>query len=97
METRSEAPVTLILTYVSPWVIGALEIQLTKNAKYPIPFLPMSEAVLEEGALLGYILTLKYWDYNLLDPKKFPQFQEDHNMWKKIDPVTNVEVLLPHD
>ena len=32
----------------------------------------MSENVKEEGNLLGHIPGLKYQDYNLQDPKKFP-------------------------
>jgi hypothetical protein len=85
METRCEGLVILTLTYVSPQAIGEPNIQLTKNYKYPIPLSPMSEDVLEEVVLLGHILTLKYQDYNLLDPEKFPQFQEDQCMCKKID------------
>ena len=72
METRREAPVTLTLTYLSPRVSGALQIQLAKNAKYLIPFPPMSENVKEEGTLLGHIQSLKYHDYNLQDLEKFP-------------------------
>lgn len=53
----------------------------------------MCEDVIEEGALLGQIPNLKYQDYNLLDPKKFPQFQVDQYMCKRIDPVRKYEVL----
>ena len=72
METRREAPVMLIATYITLWAAGAPYIQLAKHAKYPIPLLPMSEDVIEEGTLLGQILNLKYQDYNLLDLEKFP-------------------------
>ena len=34
------------------------DIQLTKNAKYPIPLSPMSKDIQEEGALLGHIPNL---------------------------------------
>lgn len=95
METRRKAPITLTPTYVNLQVIGAPVIQLAKHTKYPIPLLSMSEDVLEEGALLRQISNLKYHDYNLLDLKKFPQFQADRYMYKKIDPVTQVEVLAP--
>ena len=74
MEARSEGPMTLTPTYVILGEIGVPNIQLAKNAKYPIPLPSMSEDVLEEGVLLGHIPTLKYHDYNLLDPEKFPQF-----------------------
>lgn len=57
----------------------------------------MSEDVLEEGVLLGEIPSLKYQDYNLLDPEKFPQFQENRYMCRRIDSVTNVEVLEPQE
>ena len=53
----------------------------------------MSDDVLEEGALLGHISTLKYQDYNLLDSNKFPQFQEGQYMSINIDPVKKVEVF----
>ena len=69
METRSEELMTLTPTYVISWVIGEPNIQLAKNAKYLIPLTPMFEYVLEEGAFLGQIQTLKYQDYNLLDPE----------------------------
>lgn len=45
-----------------------------KNTKYPIPLPPMSKDVIEEGDLLGNIPNLRYQDYNLEDPEKFPQF-----------------------
>ena len=60
MEPRREVPVTLTPTYLNPRVRGALDIQLTKNARYTIPLPPMSEDVIEEGALLGHIQNLKY-------------------------------------
>lgn len=93
METRREAPVMLTMTYISPRVSGALDIQLAKHAKYLIPLPPMSEDVIEEGALLGQIPNLKYQDYNLLDPKKFPHFQVDRYMCRRINLVTNIETL----
>lgn len=72
METRREAPVTLTPAYLSLRVRGSLDLQLAKNTKYPIPLPPMSKDVQEEGALPGYIPGLKYQEYNLQDPKKFP-------------------------
>lgn len=95
METKHEAPVMLTPTYISPWAIGAPDIQLTKHVKYPIPLLLVFEDVLEEGVLFGQIPNLKYQDYNLLDPEKFPQFQFDRYMCRNIDPVTKFEVLAP--
>jgi hypothetical protein len=84
METKSEEPMTLILTYVFQRVIGVPDIQLAKNAKYPVPFPPMSKDVIEEGTFLGYIQTPKYQDYKLLDPEKFPQFQANHICAKRL-------------
>lgn len=55
----------------------------------------MSEDVIEEGMLLGQISNLKYQDYNLLDPEKFPQFQADQYMCRRIELVTNIEVIAP--
>ena len=77
MEPRKEVPITWTPTYLNPRLSGSLEVQLVKNPKYPIPLPPMSKAVVEEGALLGQIPNLKYQDYNLQDPEKFPQFQVD--------------------
>ena len=57
----------------------------------------MSEDVVEEGALLGKILNPKYQDYNLQDPEKFPQFQVDQYMCKRVDPITQAEVLAPQE
>ena len=74
MEPRREVPFTLIPTYLNPRLSGALDIHLTKNAKYPIPFPPMSKDVVEEGALLRQFKNLKYQYYHLKDLEKFPQF-----------------------
>lgn len=60
METRREVPITLIPAYLSPRANGAPDLQLTKNAKYPISLPPMLEDVKEEGTLLGNIPGLKY-------------------------------------
>ena len=53
----------------------------------------MSKDVIEEGTLLGEIPNLKYQDYNLLEPKKFPQLQTNRYMCRWIAPVKNVETL----
>ena len=65
MEPCKEVPITLIPSYLTPRVSGALDIQLAKSTKYSIPLPPMSKDVVEEGALLGQIQNLKYQDYNL--------------------------------
>ena len=57
----------------------------------------MSEDVAEEGELMEHILNLKYQDYNLQDPEIFPQFQADQYMCKRIDLITQVEVLAPQE
>lgn len=93
METRRKALVMLTAMYISPRAVGAPDIQLAKHSKYPIPLSSMSKDVIEEGALLGHIPNLKYQDYNLLDPEKFPQFQANRYMCRRTDPVTNVETL----
>ena len=74
MEPRKEVPINWTPTYLNPRLSGVPEIHLIKNAKYPIPLLPISKDVAEEGTLLGQISKLKYKDYNLQDPEKFPQF-----------------------
>ena len=55
----------------------------------------MSEDVIEEGDLLENIPQLRYQDYNLRDPKKYPQFQADQYMTKKNDLITQVEKIVP--
>ena len=72
-----EAPMNLTVTYLNPRVSRAPNIQLVKNVKYLIPLPCMSEDVFEEGGLLGHIQNLKNQDYNLQDPEKFSQFQND--------------------
>lgn len=72
MKTRKEVPIMLTTTYLSLRASGAPKIYLTRSAKYLIPLPPMLEDVKEEGALLGHIPGLKYQDYNLQDPDKFP-------------------------
>ena len=44
-----------IPTYVNPHQEGVPEVQLPKNAKYPMPMSPMSEDVIKEGDLLANI------------------------------------------
>ena len=70
---------------------------MVKNAKYPIPLPSMSEDVIEEGALLGQIPNMKYQDYNLLDLEKFPQFQVDRYMCRRIVPITNIKTIAPQE
>ena len=71
------------------------EVQLPKNAKYPTPFLPISQHVIEEGDLLANIPQLRYQDYNLQDPEKYPQFQADQYMSRHIDLITQAEKIVP--
>ena len=97
METRCEAPVLSTTTYIIPREARALDIQLAKHAKYPIPLSPMSEDVIEEGSPLGQILNLKYQVYIILDPEKYPHFHVDRYMCRRVDPITNVETLAPQE
>ena len=97
MESHKEVPITWTPAYVNPRLSGAPEVHLIKNAKYLILLPPMFEDVVEEGELLEHIPNLKYQDYNLQDPKKFPQFQADQYMCKRVDPITHAEVLVPQE
>ena len=97
MEPCREVLVTLTPTYLNPRLSGASEVHLVKNEKYLIPLPPMSEDVAEEGELLEHIPNIKYQDYNLQDPEKFPQFQADQYMCKRVDPITQAEVLVPQE
>jgi hypothetical protein len=97
METRKEVPIMLTATYLSPRVRRAPKMHLAKNTNYLIPLPPMSEDVKEEGTLVGHIPGLKYQNYNLQDPEKFPQFQTYQYMCRRVDPVTKAEVLVPQE
>ena len=55
----------------------------------------MSEDIIEEGDLLATIPQLRYQDYNLQDPEKYPQFQVDQYTSRKIDLITQVEKIVP--
>jgi len=66
-----------------------------KQVKYVVPLPPMPEEVREQGNLLGKIDQLKFQDYNLQDPQKFPQFQEDQYLVVRGDPVTKKQILAP--
>ena len=97
MESHSDKLLHWILAYVNPWQEGAPEVQFPTNAKYPTPLPPMSEDVVEEGDILANIPQLRYQDYDLQDPEKFPQFQPDQYLIRKIDPITQVEKIIPQD
>ena len=97
METRTDASIHWIPTYVNPGHDDAPKVQLPKNAKYLTPLSPMSEDVVEEGDLLANIPQLRCQDYNLQDPKNYPQFQADQYMTRKIDPITQVEKIVPQE
>lgn len=60
MESHSEKSLHCLPAYVNLCQEGALEVQLPKSAKYPMPLPPMSEDVVEEGDLLANIPQLKY-------------------------------------
>lgn len=53
----------------------------------------MPEEVQEQGNLLGKIDQLKFQDYNLQGPQKFPQFQADQYLLVREDPVTKRQSL----
>lgn len=97
MEACREVSVAWTLVYVSPRMSGAPDVPLVKCGKYHIPLPPMSKAMVEEGDLLGYIPILRYQDYNLQDPEKFPQFQSDKYMCQRPDLITLVEVIVPQE
>ena len=94
METRTDMSIHWILTYVNLRQDDAPKVQLPKNAKYPTPLSHMSEDFIEEGDLLANIPQLRYQDYNLQDPEKYPQFQADHYMTRKVDLITQVEKIV---
>ena len=97
METQTEASIHWISTHINSWLNDAPEVKLPKNAKYPTPFPPMSEDVVDEGNLLANIPQLRYQDYNLQDPEKYPQFQADQYMSQKIDLISQVKKIVPQD
>ena len=62
----------LVPTYVSPRAPGTPIIELAKQEKYVVPLPLMPKEVREQGNLLGKVEQLKFQDYNLQDPQKFP-------------------------
>ena len=55
MESHSDKSLHWIPAYINMCQEGALEVQLPKSARYPMPLLPMSEDVVKEGDLLANI------------------------------------------
>lgn len=97
MELCTEASINWVPTYINLRLLGAMKLQLSKNAKYPTPLLPMSEDIAEEGDLLAFIPQLRYQDYNLQDPKKYPQFQADQYMCIQPNLITQIENIVPQE
>ena len=102
-ETSSRSA-PLVPAYINPRDPGAPIIELAKQAKYIVPLPSMPEEVWEQGNLLGKIDQLKFQDYNLQDPQKFPQFQADQYLVVREELVTKrqrlalqpwIEVLEP--
>ena len=93
-ETSSRSTL-LIPAYVSLRAPGAPIIELEKQANYIVPLPPMPEEVQEQGNMLGKIDQLKFQDYNLQDPQKFPQFQADQYLVVREDPVMKRQSLAP--
>lgn len=97
MESHLDKSLHWLLAYVNLHQEGAPEVQLPKSAKYPMHLPPMSEDVIEEGDLLANIPQFRYQDYNLQDLEKYPQFQPDQYFIRQIDPITQVEKIVPQD
>ena len=94
MKSHKEVPVTWTPTYVNPRLSGAPKVHLVKSEKYLIALPPMFEYV-AEGELLEHIPNLRYQNYNLQDPEKFPQFQANQYMCNRVDSITQMEFLVP--
>lgn len=92
VETSSRSA-PLVPAYDSLQAPGAPIIELAKQVKYVVPLPPMPEEVREQGNLLGKIDQLKFQDYNLKDPQKFPQFQVDQYLVVREDSVTKKQIL----
>ena len=60
--------------YIVLRVEDALEVTIPNGAKFPIPLPPIDPHVKEDGELLGYVLALKFIDYNLGDSKTYLSF-----------------------
>ena len=63
--------------YIIPRVEGAPEVKIPKSAKFTVPIPPIDSRVKENGDLVGYVVVVKFVDYNLGDGKTYPQFQPD--------------------
>ena len=63
--------------YVPPRPDDAPEVIIPKGFKYQIPLPPVDVRVREDGDLWGHTDTVKFTDYNLGDPKTYPQYRRD--------------------
>lgn len=97
MESPSDKTLHWLPVYLKPHQEDAPDIQLPRGANYPMSLPPMFEDVIVEDDLLANIPQLRYQDYNLQDPKKFPQFHPDQYLIMEIDPITQVEKIVPQE
>ena len=58
--------------YIMPWVDGAPEVKIPKSAKFTVPIPPIDSRVKENGDLLGYVVVVKFTNYNLGDANTYP-------------------------
>ena len=70
--SEQEEEVHMATVYIVPRVEDAPEVTIPKGAKFPIPLPSIDPRVKEYGELLGYVLVLKFTDYNLGYSKTYP-------------------------
>ena len=83
--------------YIVPRVEGALDVNIPKSGKFPIPIPPIDSWVKEDGYLLWYAAIVKFIDYNLGDSKTYPQFQPDQYLTIQKNPRTGADDYIPMD
>ena len=74
---EQEEEVHMAATYIVPRVKDAPEVTIPNGAEFLILLPAIDPRVKKDGELLGYVLVLKFIDYNLGDSKTYPQFRPD--------------------
>ena len=69
---EQEGEVHMAAEYILPRVEDAPEVTIPKGAKFLIPLPAIDTRIKKDGDLLGYVLVLKFTDYNLGYSKTYP-------------------------
>ena len=68
---------------------------IPKGFKYQIPLPPVDVIVKEDGDLWGNTPNVKFVDYNLGNPKTYPQYRQDQYLEIQRNPRTKRDEFIP--